>query len=300
MSSSTKNVKLGVCKVCFAGTDLGYTKGGVEVSVKTDTHKVNIDQFGKTSINELIMGREITAKVPMAETTIENLAITMPGATIVQTGGTVASGTITFSTAAAAANDTVTVNGTVFTFKAAPATAFEVAPGATFGASADNLYAALIASADQNVNAASYTHTAGTGLIAMKYGTSAAYGIIGKQTTDGNAFTLVKTFVAPANCVVSGATLTGGANPTSTSVSVATGIGTDLLSIAKELRFRPVSKYNAAGVFTGDITEDFAIPLAGTAGALNFAYKLEDERVFSVEFTGYPDSTTGKLFTIGV
>ena len=41
------------------------------------------------------------------------------------------------------------------------------------------------------------------------------------------------------------------------------------------------------------------IPLAATSGALNFAYKLENERIYNVEFGGYPDST-GKLFTVGV
>src|SRR5574343_639085 len=102
----------------------------------TNTHKVNIEQFGKTPINEYIMGRECNAKVPMAETTIENMAAIMPGATITQTGGTVATGTFTFATAAAAVNDTVTVNGVVFTFKASPVTQYEVAPGANFTASA--------------------------------------------------------------------------------------------------------------------------------------------------------------------
>ena len=50
--SDTKNVKLGVCKVFYDNVDLGYTQGGVDVTVKTETHKVNVDQFGKTTINE--------------------------------------------------------------------------------------------------------------------------------------------------------------------------------------------------------------------------------------------------------
>lgn len=168
MASSTRNVKLGVCKVLFNGVDLGYTQGGVEVTVKTDTHKVNIDQFGKTTINEYIMGREVMAKVPLAETTLENLVAIMPGATL----------------------------------------------------------------------------TVGTG---------------------GD----------------------------SDSVSVTTGIGTDLLSLAKELRLHPTSKADS------DYSEDFIVPLAATSGALNFAYKLENERIFNVEFNGYPDSASGKLFAVG-
>ena len=295
MASNTNNVKLGVCKAFFNGVDLGYTKGGVEVSVKTDTHKVNIDQFGKTSINEYIMGREVNAKVPMAETTLENMVMIMPGATLTQAGGTTASGTITFATAASAPNDTVTVNGVVFTCKAVPATAYEFAPGATFGSSAQNLATVLQASTDPAVATASYT-LAGA-VITVKYGAEAIYKTAGKQGIEGNSFTLAK---SGTNVTVSGATLAGGVNPTSVSVSVSTGIGTDLLSIAKELRLRPVSKYDAYGVFSGDKSEDFAIPLAGTSGALSFAYKLEDERVYNVEFNGYPNATTGQLYTVGV
>jgi len=87
MASDTKNVKLGVCQVLFDGIDLGYTKGGVEVEVKTETHEVQVDQFGKTPINEYIMGRTVTVKVPLAETTLENMVAIMPGATL-KTSGT--------------------------------------------------------------------------------------------------------------------------------------------------------------------------------------------------------------------
>jgi len=167
MASDTKNVKLGVCTVFLDGKDLGYTQGGVQVSVKTDTHKVNIDQFGKTTVNELIMSRDVSAKVPLAETTIENMVAIMPGATLVNDGE-------------------------------------------------------------------------------------------------------------------------GGKH-----VEVDSGIGIDLLSIAKELRLHPINKA------ADDYSEDFVIPLAATAGGLDFAYEVEKERIFNVEFTGYPDPVTKKLFKVG-
>jgi len=166
MASDIKNVKLGVCTVKFNGVDLGYTKGGVEVTVKTDTHKVNIDQFGKTPINEYIMGRDVQVKVTLAETTLENLVKIMPGATLI----------------------------------------------------------------------------------------------------------------------------TDGVDPTKKVVNVNTGVGTNLLDIAQTLVLRPVGKTDAS--------EDFTVFKAATAGALNFAYKLEDERIFNVEFSGYPDAN-GKLFAVG-
>jgi hypothetical protein len=67
----------------------------------------------------------------------------------------------------------------------------------------------------------------------------------------------------------------------------------DLLAIAQELRLHPINKA------AGDLSEDFIIPLAGTGGALNYAYKVDDERVFNVEFTAYPDPVTKKLYTFG-
>ncbi len=38
--SNTENVKLGPCKITYDGVDLGYTKGGVEVTVETSTYEV--------------------------------------------------------------------------------------------------------------------------------------------------------------------------------------------------------------------------------------------------------------------
>ena len=163
-TSSTQNVKIGVCKITFDGQDLGYTQGGVEVDVTTDTHKVNVDQFGNTPISEYIMGRSISVVAPLAETTLDNLVAVMPGTT--KTG-----------------------------------------------------------------------------------------------TTDVQAM-------------------------------VSTGIGTNLRDIAAELRLHPT------GIDESDTSEDLVIPLAATAGAMKFAYKLDNERVFNVTFMGYP-SDDGQLFYIG-
>lgn len=83
MPSSTQNVKVGVCTVDFGGTNLGFTKGGVSVSVTTETYSVTVDQFGDTAISEIITGRTVTVSTPLAETTLENLVQIMPGATLI-------------------------------------------------------------------------------------------------------------------------------------------------------------------------------------------------------------------------
>lgn len=288
MASNTKNVKLGVCSVFYRGVDLGYTKGGVDVDVKTETHKTTVDQFGKTVINEQIMGRDVMAKVPLAETTIENMVAIMPGASMSSVGGAVAQGAITVATTPIA-NDTVIVNGATFTFKAAVVGPADVLIGTTPALAAANLAAALNRSTDPRVSAAVYINAAA--VVTVKYGNALIYGTAGAKTVDGNAFTL-STGTAGAKVTVSGATLTGGTEPTNKSVTVTAGTGINLLDLAGELRLRPQGKT------ADDKSEDFIIPLAATAGGLKFAYKLEDERIYDVEFTGYP-SANGDLFKVG-
>lgn len=277
-NSDTKNVKLGVCSVIFDGVDLGYTKGGVEVEVTTETKKVEVDQFGKTPINEYIMGRMVSAKIPLAETTLMNMVRTMPGASLVQSGGAKASATVTFASAAAANNDNVTINGVVFTFKTVPAGDYEVLPGASFGNSAANLAAAVNNAIDPRLNVIATVVGGVVTLTALDFGTV------------GNAYTLAKT---GTNITVSGGTFTGGTNWTKAKVVVNTGVGVDLLSIAKKLVLHP--KANAVG----DRSDDFTIPLAQTGGGISFAYKFEDERIFNVTFNGYPDPVTGTLYVVG-
>lgn len=169
MASDTKNVKLGVCRITFDGIDLGYTKGGVEVMVTTETRKTEVDQFGKSPISETIIGRECTIKAPLAETTLENLVKIMPGATLV----------------------------------------------------------------------------------------------------------------------------TDGTDPTKKRVDVTNAVGVNLLDIAKVLVLHPQALLDT------DFSQDFNVALAATAGQMNFAYKLDDERIFNTEFTAYPNPTTRKLFAIG-
>lgn len=279
-TSDTRNVKLGVCVAFLDGVDLGLTKGGVEVSVTTETHKVQVDQFGKSVINENIMGREVKAKVPLAETTIENMVRIMPGATLSYTGGTKASGTILLATNPTAGQN-LSVNGKLISFVASGAVAadLEVNVGASAAATAANLRALLDASTDPAISQADYSVATATVTVTAK-----------DVGVSGNAITLN---AGTSGATVSGATLAGGAAPTAARVDVGTGIGIDLLSIAKELRLHPKGKPLT------DKSDDFVIPLAATAGALTFAYKLDEERIYNVEFMGYPDTTTEKLFHVG-
>ena len=81
-NTHVKNIKLGACKVSFGGQDLGYTKGGVEVEVSTETLKVTVDQLGQTTISELVQGRNVKVTAPLAESVLANLVNLMPGSTM--------------------------------------------------------------------------------------------------------------------------------------------------------------------------------------------------------------------------
>jgi len=274
--SNTQNVKLGVCNVSLGGVDLGYTKGGVSVEVTTDTHAVMVDQFGESEINEYIQKRSVKVSVPMAETTLENLVRIMPGSTMVETGGANATGTITFADNPSD-GETVTLGGTIFTFKTTPALTNDVEIGADLEESLDNLEAALTASLVSIITQATYSASATVLTVTFAI-----------KSVDGNAFSL-----AASDATVSGALLTGGLT-SQKRVDVTNGIGHDLLSTAQTLSLHP--KDNAQS----DVSEDFTVFKAATAGALSFAYKTNEERIFNIEFTGYPDINNGdKLFAVG-
>jgi hypothetical protein len=282
MASDTKNVKLGVCLVSFDGVDLGYTKGGVEVEVKTETKKVMVDQFGQSEINEFILGRTCSAKVPLAETTIENLIRIMPGATLTATGGAKATGTVTFATAIPANNDKVTVNGVDFTFKTGVSSSphdISLTGITTVADAAAALAAAVKNSVDPRTMVLSASAVGGVVTLTAN--------VIG---TIGNSYTLAKT---GSNITVSGATLTGGTAATRMKAVVTNAIGYSLLEGARKLILHPIA--NAAT----DRSGDFTIPLAGVGGDLQFAFKLDEERIYVANFVGYPDPVSKTLFIVG-
>jgi hypothetical protein len=286
MSSNTRNIKLGVCQVTWDGVDLGLTQGGVEIAISTTSHEVKVDQYGDTPVDDYITGRTCKAKVPLVETTIANMARIMPGAVLKQSGGTKATGTLTFSTAAPVDGDSVTLNGVVFSWATNPLPNTNDMPIAgTFSEAAAGLAAKINASTDPLVSR--ITASANLGVVTL---TADEYGV------EANDFTLASDITTTANLTLSGAKLTGGANPSIEGVSVPTGVGISLLKTAKKLVFHP------QGLPAADKSEDFIMPLANTPGAATFNYKLDAERVFNVEFNAYPDSSlgvSGKMFYFG-
>ena len=278
--SNTQNVRLGVCRVIFGGVDLGYTQGGVEVEVKTETHPVQVDQFGKSVINELIMGRTCSVKTPLAETTLDNLVRIMPGSSLVEVGGTYSAATFTF-TAPAVANDTITVNGVVFTAATTVTLSNQFQVGTTAADQATKFAAAVNAGYDPNLVYSASAVGAIVTLTADNYDTPAS---------SYNVMTLTKTSTAITTLP---ATFSGGVAPSKKMVTVPTAVNTSLLATAKYLTLHPMGNADT------DRSEDFNIPFAATAGGLKFAYMIDKERIYDVSFNAYHDPVTTTLFIVG-
>jgi hypothetical protein len=270
MTSSTENVKLGTCNIFFDGVDLGLTKGGVEVEVSTSTHEVKVDQFGETPVGELITGRTVMAKVPMAETTLDNLLKIMPGAELV-TDGAFATGTVTFSTAAPVNGDKIEILGRTFVFRTTPKTENDIKIPSTINEAAEAL-----ADTINSVVMPAYATVSG-----------AVVTVTAENRSTGDNVAIVATFATSANVAAVG--LTGGQDITLARVDVPTGVNINLLEQAKQLRLRPIGT-------TG--SDDFILHKAATPGGLNFTYNIDQERIFNADFKGYPD-TSGKLFSVG-
>lgn len=121
-----------------------------------------------------------------------------------------ATNTITLANAAPANGDTVVVNGTTYTFQTALTNvAGNVLIGASLTTAAANLQAAITAGAGAGTVYAAAT-VANTTVTA----TNPSAGVVNLTAitggTAGNAYTLTRTFATGVNCVLGGATFSGG------------------------------------------------------------------------------------------
>jgi len=197
------------------------------------------------------------------------------------TDGVQASATLTFA-GQPANNANVTVAGQVFTFTSGtPDAITKVKIGASAAATAQNLVDAI------NLFGPSIAAAIPTGGVyaSLNAGGNVVTVKAGDPGVLGNALTLV----GVANVTASSATLVGGVAETKARVDVTTGVGIDMLQIAKTLRLHPKSRA------ADDLSDDFIVHRTATPGALQFAYKVDAERVYNTEFMAYPDPVSNKL-----
>lgn len=81
MAVDVTKVKLGVCDVTFNSVLLGHTKGGVEVTYTPEIYEKTVDKYGSSPVSATLIGERLEIKVPLAEHTLDNLKVAMPGVT---------------------------------------------------------------------------------------------------------------------------------------------------------------------------------------------------------------------------
>lgn len=86
MNQNFGTVKVGVCD-CFwtpratasnpnpEEIFLGLTKGGVVLNYEPTYHEINVDQFGSTATESVLIGEKISIKVPLAETDLDKIGL---------------------------------------------------------------------------------------------------------------------------------------------------------------------------------------------------------------------------------
>ena len=81
------NLELGPCVVKYgvsgSEVDLGFTMGGVTVTIETEVADVVTDQFGSVIMKQILVGRNATITVPFAETDLTLMSKLIPGASLV-------------------------------------------------------------------------------------------------------------------------------------------------------------------------------------------------------------------------
>lgn len=72
--------KLGTCRVHFGDLDMGYTQGGVTVTITMDQVEILVDDFGSVPVDSIDVGTNIEAVTPLVQATIANYeALLWPG-----------------------------------------------------------------------------------------------------------------------------------------------------------------------------------------------------------------------------
>lgn len=82
MAPTLLNVRLGQCDITYNSVALGYTNGGVQVSIKHDVQEVTIDEFGGAPVKSYHKGTRIEVKAQLSEFAYAALTQAINGAVL--------------------------------------------------------------------------------------------------------------------------------------------------------------------------------------------------------------------------
>jgi len=73
----TEIKKLGTCRVHFGDHNMGYTQGGVTVTITMEQVPIMVDDYGMVPVDSVDMGTTIEAFTPLAQATLLNYTDTL-------------------------------------------------------------------------------------------------------------------------------------------------------------------------------------------------------------------------------
>lgn len=74
----SKAVIEGPCTITFNGVNMGHTLEGVEVTIERDFTDVNVDRYGKTPIDKILLATRAMVKFKLAQPNWPQLNLSMP------------------------------------------------------------------------------------------------------------------------------------------------------------------------------------------------------------------------------
>ena len=84
MTANIGKIRLGQCDVTYMSQNLGFTKGGVEVTIKNDVTETTIDEYGTAPAKTFYKGTRIEVKAMLSEYQFEALQKVINGAQLVE------------------------------------------------------------------------------------------------------------------------------------------------------------------------------------------------------------------------
>lgn len=88
MAEDITQVNLGICSVTLNDVNLGFTKGGAELTYKGTWVKLAVDQQGITPVKKVFTGEEVSVKTNLSQLSHDNLVAACGGAGTKITDGT--------------------------------------------------------------------------------------------------------------------------------------------------------------------------------------------------------------------